>query len=124
MSGHNIESVLDAYLHKPDEFFDGAVKMTITPRMAEIEAEQFISLVGVVRYRIRILSFSKNAAAEDSPWDSVAQGGLGGRPIVHAKIALSGFTISAHSCPRQILGNYKNGEALTWGQPLIFSTSA
>jgi hypothetical protein len=46
VSGHNIESVLDAYLHKPDEFFNGAVKMTITPRMVEIEAEQFIESFG------------------------------------------------------------------------------
>ena len=39
VSGHNLEDVLDAYLRKPDDFFNGMVKTLITPRSAQLEAE-------------------------------------------------------------------------------------
>jgi hypothetical protein len=46
VSGHNIESVLEAFLYKPDDFFNGAIKMAITPKAAEMEAQQFIQDFG------------------------------------------------------------------------------
>jgi hypothetical protein len=46
VSGHNFEDVLDAYLRKPDDFFNGMVKTLITPRAAQLEAEAFIEAFG------------------------------------------------------------------------------
>jgi hypothetical protein len=68
VSGHNIESVLEAFLYKPDDFFNGAVKMAITPKTAEMEAEQFIEDFGaensvIKRIEAGIAKFAGGAMA-------------------------------------------------------------
>jgi hypothetical protein len=57
-----------------------------------------------VRSSIRILSFSTNAGTGDS----LGQVGLGGRPVINSKIALSKLIISAIIDEARSSGSYEN----------------